>query len=183
MILFGRLRMLLLRTIAYLVDGFILFILVIAGFQSFLLIIGLHPFIDRHLHSITGNELHLWLFFTIIVPVYVYFVTMFNTRAQATLGMRAVRLQMQTPGRIGIGRAMLRAFIMLIPWEFTHIALSYPKPIWVDNQSQSPLLYIALGITLFYWLFPMLNLRGKGIHDLITGTIIIQWPMSPDKKL
>lgn len=183
MILFGRLRMLLLRTIAYLVDCFILFILVIAGFQSFLLIIGLHPFIERHLHSITGNELHLWLFFTITVPVYVYFVTLFNTRAQATLGMRAVRLQIKALGRIGIGRAMLRALIMLIPWELTHIALCYPKPIWIDNQLQSPLLHAAIGLTALYWLFPMLNLRGKSVHDWFTGTIIIQWPIHTDKKL
>lgn len=171
-----------LRTIAYLVDGFILFILVIAGFQSFLLILGLHPFIGRHLHSITGNELHLWLFFTIIVPVYMYFVTMFNTHAQATLGMRAARLQIQTPGRIGLGKAMLRAFVMLIPWEVTHIALCYPKPIWIDNQAQSLIWYVAIGITTVYWLFPLLNLNEKSVHDWITGTKITQWHIPIAKK-
>ncbi|WP_295773263.1 RDD family protein [uncultured Mucilaginibacter sp.] len=182
MILFGRVRMLLLRTIAYLIDSFILFILVIAGFQSFLLITGLHPFIGRHLYSISGNELHIWLFASIIIPVYMYFVTMFNTRAQATLGMRAARLQINTPGRIGIGGAMLRALIMLVPWELTHIALSYPKPFWVHHHLQSPLLYIALSLTCLYWLLPLLNLHGKSIHDFITGTIIIRWHMPSIKK-
>ncbi|MDT3402497.1 RDD family protein [Mucilaginibacter terrae] len=182
MILFGRLRMLLLRTIAYLVDSFILFILVIAGFQCFLLILGLHPFIGRHLYSITGNELHLWLFFSVTIPVYMYYVTMFNTRAQATLGMRAVRLQIQTPGRMGLGKAMLRASVMLIPWEATHVAMCYPKPIWIDNQLQSPLFYTALGLTALYWLLPLLNLNEKSAHDWITGTNVIQWQVPTSKK-
>lgn len=175
MTLFGRLRMLLLRTIAYLIDSFILFILVICGFQILLLFTGLHPFMGRAIDGIGANELHMWVFTTVTIPIFFYFVTMFNTRAQATLGMRAVKLRIKSQERVGIGKAMLRALVLLIPWELTHIALFYPTPIFNNPHILSPLLFVSGAVTLFYWTFPLLNKGGRGVHDWAAATNIAKW--------
>ena len=70
----------------------------------------------------TGAQLHLWVFATASVPFWLYFALTQSSARQATLGMRLFKLKVTGVNgvRLGLGQALLRSAVLLIPFELNH---------------------------------------------------------------
>jgi uncharacterized RDD family membrane protein YckC len=166
------------RVGAYLVDGALLFAGVVLT-QALLYATGLHPFraeIEAGLWP-GGWRLHLWVFLSTSLPFWVYYATLHSSPWQATLGKRLLRLRVVTVsgGRLGLGRALLRAVVMLIPFEVNHLVILRLAP--VDGSAPGGDFYLGLalvyGLLALYLAVMLLNPQRRGVHDLIAGSRVL----------
>jgi len=138
------------RLIAYIVDGFLIAILVIVAFIVLipLLVVGS----NTQSNAVLGTSVFLYLLVPILISV-VYF-PFFWARSGQTPGMRIFRLRVVRDadgGKIGGGTAILR-------W----IGLAF-----IDS--------IVFGIPLgLIWI--LVDQRRRAWHDLIAGTCVIEQP-------
>lgn len=166
---------------AYLVDVTLLFI-VYGLTQTFLLT----PL--RNLWSTDWMRSGLWLeayvLVTVSFPVWLYFALSESSAWQATLGKRLLGLRVTglAGQHLSFGQALLRTVIKLLPWEFTHLIVTLPTPMWTDPQAgaDDPVMglryalfsgvYILLGVYLVtIWVTP----RKQSVHDLVAQTLVI----------
>jgi uncharacterized RDD family membrane protein YckC len=169
-------NLLLPRLIAYAIDCVILFIGLI-GLQA--LLIPLNPILamQRGGEVFSGTQLQLWVFATATVPFLLYFGLMVSSRRQATIGMRALRLKVETEsgGRPGVGQSLLRSAVLLLPFEINHALMFHFAP-----SGGPPPLAFWLG-TGFVWILILLYVvsvlispRGQSIHDRIARTVVVR---------
>lgn len=160
------------RICAYLVDYGLLFGVLIA-LQLLLYRVG-RGFPYSLLQ--TGMQIELWVWSSISLPAWLYFALSESSPRQATFGKRLLGLRVTTlqGNRIGLGRALLRTVIKLLPWELTHLSLMLPVPLWWDPQ---PTLrpgivgvYALMGV---YLVTLLLNPRRQSVHDLVARTVVV----------
>ncbi len=125
----------------------------------------------------TGFQIELWVLFSISLPTWLYFTLSEQSRRQATLGKQFFHLQVARASgkRIGLGRALLRTVIKLLPWELTHMTLLVPLPIWWDASPGFPagliVVYLLIGI---YLAALFMTRRRQSIHDLLLDTVVVK---------
>jgi len=114
------------RASAYVIDSVILFAGVLMT-QGLIYSAGLNPTASRIANgeTVTGWQLHLWVFLSVSTPFWLYFALLQSSAWQATVGQRLLGLQVAdlTGNRLSFGRALLRAIVMLIPFEVNHAVL------------------------------------------------------------
>ena len=161
------------RVAAYLVDYAILFTALISV-QAGIVALG-RGFPYRLLQW--GWQIELWVLLSISLPSWLYFSLTESSARQATLGKRLLGLQVMTVNgeRLTFWQALLRTLIKLIPWEFTHLTLLVPTPLWWDaSPTLRPglaIVYILLGA---YLVTMLLNPRRQSIHDLIVRSVVVR---------
>lgn len=171
------LRYLTRRLTAYLIDSLVLFVGVLVT-QGIIYALGLNPIANRLAlgESFAGWQLHLWVFATVSVPFWIYYASLHSSVWQATLGKRLMGLRaMTTMGeRIRFPRALLRAIVMLIPFEWNHVVImqlapqgpSTPTPLfWMGYALTWVLIVLYLGLLFF-------NLHRQSVHDVATQTYV-----------
>lgn len=161
------------RFVSIIIDYF-----VIVGYTLLLLICSL----ILYLIFFNGNipKLNEWQgnavsFFTLLLPVFLYFVLTENSSKHATIGKRKVGLFVASvKGTLSLGQVLGRNFFKLLPWQIAHMAMFHV----LGNDSQ-PTSYFYLCLV-FVYLFPIVNLGcmiwrkdRRALHDLIVGAIVI----------
>lgn len=166
------------RVLAYFVDILVAFVAA-AALQALLL--PLNPLLSDA--SVSGAGLHAWATLTVTIPLILYFGAFWASRAAASPGMLLLRLRVGADDgqRVPMTRALLRALVLLVPFELNHAVLSYPTPIWADPspsfRSGFVVVYALLGT---YLLATMRTPRRQGPHDLVARTVVIQrWLYAP----
>lgn len=171
----ASLRYLARRLAAYLVDALVLFVGILAV-QGLIYALRLNPIANRLAagQTIAGWQLHLWVLATVSVPFWIYYAGFHSSARQATPGKRllGLRVTTMTGERLAFGRALGRAFLMLIPFEWNHVVLfqftspagAPPPPMfWLGYTLTWVLIVIYLGLPLFH---P----RRQSMHDVLVRT-------------
>lgn len=162
------------RAAAYVVDC----LLLLAGllvWQALLYVVNPIMALIRSGQQPTGTQLHLWVFATASLPFWLYFAWTQSSVRQATLGMRLFKLKVTNlnGGRLGIGQALLRSAIMLIPFELNHAVLFHMMPpngvpttaFWVG--------YIGVWVAMAVYVAAiMITSRRQSVHDLVAHTVV-----------
>jgi uncharacterized RDD family membrane protein YckC len=156
-----RLRLFIRRAGAYLLDVLVL-AAVLLPVQGLIWILGLNP--------LAGDPrpwpLHLWVFAGVSLPSLLYFAAAVAVWGR-TLGQRLLRLRVlraDGEGRPGFGPALLRAAVLLAPWELIHAAIFHR---W------------GWGFLLAWAGWALLigsvvrQVEGRGLHDLAGGARVV----------
>ena len=124
-----------------------------------------------------GWQLHLWVSATTTVPFVLYFAATIASRQQATVAMRLFRLRVTDLDgrRIAFGRAVLRAAILLVPFELNHTVMFELSA--GPGKDAGPIVLVGIAVV---WIVIALYLataaappRGQSIHDRIAGTVVV----------
>jgi uncharacterized RDD family membrane protein YckC len=125
----------------------------------------------------SGWRSHLWVYVSVSIPILIYFALSFSSRWQATIGMRLLGIHVAGMGGepIGLGRALLRSLVMLIPFELNHVVMFYPRPIWGDPKPGFRFGFVVVSLLMVIYLGSMLiTTHHQSIHDLAAGTIVVR---------
>jgi uncharacterized RDD family membrane protein YckC len=124
-----------------------------------------------------GPAYEAWFLLTFSLPLWLYFTILESSARQATPGKRILKLKVVdlSGERIRAPRAFLRTILKLLPWELAFVAVLLPEPIFLDPSVVARpalfLLYFLLGL---YMLAMILSPRKRGIHDLLSGTLVMR---------
>jgi uncharacterized RDD family membrane protein YckC len=165
------------RLFAYAADILLLFLFVVTS-QGLLLLTGIHPYREAFSGGAQPGPaaLHLWVLASTTLPFAAYFAISFAGRRGATLGQRLTRLQVRDRGgeRLGGGRAVLRALVLLLPFEVNHAVMFHAGP-WRDGSEAVffaglVLVWLLCGL---YVALPLLRRDRRSLHDLACGSAVL----------
>lgn len=151
--------------------------------MSFVALVGIQVmlFPINPLLGATGptNELllHAWVTLTVTIPLLLFFGISWASNASATPGMRIMGLRVRTTTGPAVtrGRALLRALVLLIPFELNHVVMFYPHPIWDDATPGFRIGFIAVYfVLLVYLVTAFATARRQGPHDFVAKTIVVR---------
>ena len=96
--------------------------------------------------------------------------------AGGKVGKRLLGLRVATAdgGRVGVGRALLRAAVKFLPFEVGHLAFALPTPVWRapgEFRAGFLMVWLLLGLSL---LAIVRTERRQSVHDLAAGTVVIR---------
>lgn len=159
---------------AYLVDCLILFVGVLVS-QGAILALGANPLAAPAAagQPVDAAALNAWVFATVTVPCLLYFAGFHASSRGATPGKRwlGLRVTDAVGGRIGLGRASIRAAVTLLPFEWNHVALFYLIP---QSGEPSPLAWGGIVLTwvlvLGYTLSVLFDRLGRSPADWVADT-------------
>ena len=126
--------------------------------------------------SATGWQLHLWVYASVSLPILLYFALCTGSKWQATVGMRllGIKVTSLSGAPIGIGHAVWRSLVMLIPFEVNHVVMFYPTPIWSDPKPGFRYGFIATSVLMIVYLASvLLTEHHQSIHDLAASTVVV----------
>lgn len=163
------------RILAYLLDGFVLFLLILVV-QGVIIQVGLNPIVSLMEQGATpaGWQLHLWVFAGVSLPLWAYYTLTQSSAYQATWAMRWLKLQTVSLNGQPITRpqALLRSVVMLLPFEINHTALFATIP--------DPAGYITIALITLTWLMiggnvlmALLTQKQQTFHDWVAGTTVM----------
>jgi uncharacterized RDD family membrane protein YckC len=164
------------RIAAYCLDCSLLFICFVP-WQAALYFVNPIIAIIRSGQQPTANELHAWVFATITVPAFLYFGLMLRSSRQATVGMRLFKLRVEDKngGMIGLGQALLRSVVMLIPFELNHTFMFHLGPRGGPPSVGFLVGIVAVWAVIAVYIASMLwTQRHQSVHDLVAGTVVYQ---------
>jgi uncharacterized RDD family membrane protein YckC len=153
------------RAAAYLVDILLLFAILAPAGQLLLWLFGAAP-------PQTGPAIARVILWNFSAPAWLYFFIGDWSASGATLGKRLLKIQVTGTGgkRLGVGRALARTVIKLLPWELVHLSafalsadLSQFSPTQIIGVSAANLLTVVyLGVAV--------ATRGRrSVHDYVAG--------------
>jgi uncharacterized RDD family membrane protein YckC len=162
------LRLLIRRAAAYVVDIVLLFLILFPVGQLLRFAIGWKP------ASPTGLEVWLASAVNISLPTWIYFILSDSSARGATVGKRlfGLRVARVSDGSIGMGRALGRNAVKLLPWETTHLsafAFSAEPGVSLDF-GQLIGLTIANVLIVVYLVVALCSGGRRSVHDYIAGT-------------
>ena len=123
-----------------------------------------------------GVPLEIYTLLTISLPTWLYFAWSEQSRRQATIGKRVLRLIVTDIGgnRIGFGRAMVRTVIKLLPWEISHLTVNLPTSIMYEPNPRFRFGFVVVfALLVLYPALILLTRRRQSLHDLIAKTIVL----------
>ena len=123
------------RSIAYLIDSLIVFVVFVLVTQTFFFVPVRHWIIGSEDWFRSGWNTEVYTLLTISLPVWLYFALFEISAWQATPGKRLLRLKtldITTRNRISFPQAVVRTLLKLLPWEIAHLTNNLPTPMWYD---------------------------------------------------
>lgn len=162
------------RLAAYLIDAGLLFAGVVAT-QALVYGLGLHPFRSALAAGVwpDGRSLHLWVFLSASLPFWLYYAGFQSSAWQATPGQRWLGLRVTdlAGGRLGFGRALVRAIATLIPFEVNHFVLLQLTPAAPAFAGGLALVY---GLLAVYLGALFANARRQSVPDWLVASQVIR---------
>ncbi len=164
------------RSIAYFLDCFICYSLVMLLIQWALLsnlrgAIGLTDEWFEH-----SWNLQLYVLLTISLPVWLYFTYFDSKKTVGTFGKRIMKLSVTDTQseRIGLKKSFIRTLLKLSPWEIAHIGVIFPTPLYFAENADVRVVTI-LGILLFgiYMVSILISPDGRSVYDKLLETKVI----------
>lgn len=138
----------------------------------------------------------VYTFFTVSLPILLYFAGYESSGKQATIGMQwlGLRVTDEDGQKIGLPRAILRNLIKLLPFEVARLAVALPANPFVhpltgeltmpSGPELHPWLVIGLLLAIvllgLYLLMLLLDGDGRAPHDRLSRTYVLRRDGSPD---
>ena len=127
-----------------------------------------------------GPRLEAYVLATVSLPVWIYFVVQESGPRRATVGKRALGLQVAATAidddRVTRGQAILRTLVKLLPLELIHVTLLLPTPAFVTPPEEvvtRPGFVMSTMLVGSWLITAMLTKRGQAPHDLIARTRVV----------
>lgn len=164
------------RSIAYLIDCFVIFLFALILFGVSSGINSIWPFY-HYLESSYALR-HLVSFSTLTLPALVYFIGMERSRNRASLGKIAMKLSVQHIEREvpKVKNLVIRNSIKLLPWEIAHVTYLLNPEFFLTGQISNPGIIIGLsisyGLIFIYTGMVFLRANGRSLHDLLCNTYV-----------
>ena len=121
----------------------------------------------------TSQEIYATLLLNFSIPAWTYFAWSDQSKGGATLGKRLLRLRATTTAgkRIGMGRALGRTAVKMIPWEMAHLSAFLLAPAlgtigtvsWMGLGLAYALIFTYLGTA--WW-----TAGHRSVHDFAAAT-------------
>ena len=165
------------RSIAYLVDCAIAF-----AFFALTQLLVFRPLrealgLDEQWFR-SGINTELYTLLTVSLPIWLYFAICEQSRWQATVGKRLMKVKVssatsQKPIRFSV--SLLRTVVKLLPWEIAHLSNNLPEPLWYSAQPGFRLGFALVGVLMgLYMAMVTLTKKRQGLHDLLTRTVVLK---------
>ena len=122
-------------------------------------------------------QMHLWVYASVSLPILLYFALCISSKWQSTVGMHffGIKVSGLSGEPIGIGSAVWRSLVMLIPFEVNHVVMFYPAPIWSDPKPGFRYGFIATSVLMIVYLASvLLTEHHQSIHDLAARTVVVR---------
>lgn len=110
-------------------------------------------------------------FFTLTLPVILYFILFEAGGRHATVGKRIMKIEV-TGERLTVGKIILRNSVKFLPWEFAHAGI-----LWINyiHTPETPLwiwfLLIAPQLVVASYIMTAIATKGsRSLYDMIAGT-------------
>ncbi len=123
---------------------------------------------------------HLVGFFTLTLPIVMYFALMEGTPRQASWGKRRLGLRVvaRRGGAASMGQRLLRNAVKFLPWEMVHTHM-HLNPGFMMTGETSPAgwmlgIYVPCGLALLYVLQVFAAKNGRTIYETWSGTATIR---------
>lgn len=163
------------RTLAYLIDCFIAFAIVMLIIQWGILsnirdAIGIT---DTWFQS--SINMQLYVLTTISIPVWIYFAYFDSEKSKGTFGKRIFKLVVKDSKnqKISFGKSLFRTILKLLPWEIAHIGIIFPTPLYYEEEPAIRILsYIGLFLFAIYVISIWTDSRKRTIYDKVIGTFV-----------
>lgn len=166
--------------------AFVLDFLIIGGYILILFAVGVS------VKAVTGKisflespiTMNILAFFSLVLPVVLYFTLQERSSQQATWGKRCVKIKVVNAqgGRMYLWQSGLRSAIKFIPWQLAHTCVIY---IWFGNQS--PIFLIgalaAQGLVISYMICQWISKRHQAPYDWLAGAFVVTVPTENEKGL
>jgi len=126
----------------------------------------------------SGLLLELYTLLTISFPAWAYCILAEQSKHQATLGKRLVKLQVADAthnGRASTRQAVLRTVVKLLPWELAHLTVNLPRPLYFFPPQNGEVrfgFWIVAELMTLYVACVALTRRRQGVHDVLANTIV-----------
>lgn len=164
------------RVLAYFVDVFIVYSAVMLLLQSLLLTPVRNALGWDWKWFEDPTHMYLYVLLSISLPGWLYFIGLDGYRGRNTFGKRLFKLQLRRPNgkTLGWQQVPARVFLKLLPWELAHIGMTFPEPMFAQEQPQfNPLLFVSMGLPLFYLGTLWFSQKGQTVYDRLIGTAVI----------
>lgn len=162
------------RLFAYWIDITLLYV-VLVGLQ-----LGFASLTDGVVADWLGDRLFLlwvWIFLTISLPIWLYFILFESGPRQATLGKSLLGLQVtdMAGNRLKRQRATLRTASKLAFFEIGHLTLLYPTPLFDDPEPSFRVgIIVVMALMVIYFVVALVTSRHQSLHDLVAKTLVVQ---------
>lgn len=171
--------MLLKRVLAFLIDYLI--VVAYAGLL-FLVVYLLNPGIitqtEPFAESINPLRSQLIGFFTLTLPVFLYFFLTENNSRHATIGKRIFKIEIASypASALTTRKIFIRNLLKFLPWEIAHTGVHW-LVYYNQNGAETPVgVYIILTIPqliMILYFFSIVFSRGhRSIYDSVAGTTV-----------
>ena len=172
-----KMKYLIKRTIAYLIDCIICYSAIMLIIQ-WAILSNLREYFGLTIEWFRNSiNMELYVLLSISFPVWFYFVYFDSNKANGTVGKKIMKLSVLSieEDKILISKSLKRTFLKLLPWELAHLGVIFPTPLYFEEQGNIRLLTI-IGISLFaiYVMSILIGAKGQSIYDKLLKTIVIE---------
>lgn len=170
--------MLLRRIWAYCLDCLLAFTAIMLLLQGAILS-PIRPFfgIETSWFQDSGN-LALYVWTTISLPIWLYFILFESSSWQGTPGKRWLGLRvgkLPDAKRLTLWEALLRTGCKLLPWELAHLGVIFPTPMYFEeNPSTRAFTWIGLGLMMLYVGSLVVRSPRRCLYDYVLGTAVVR---------
>lgn len=162
------------RFVAYFIDMTLLMIAVQSVQWGLFILTDGFPFNQLALSN-SGILIYGWVFLTVSIPIWLYFILQERSVHHATIGKRIMGLvvESQNGEPANLGQIISRTVIKLLSWEIFHLTFMFPTPL-VNDPSAGFRIGFVVGylILILYVLVLIQTPLYQSVHDLIARTVV-----------
>lgn len=123
----------------------------------------------------TGPAIWLTILWNFSLPSWLYFLLSDRSKKGKTIGKRLFKLSVKTrtSERLGLGRALARTALKLLPWEIVHFsAFALSKELGTFTLLQHIGLATGNALAFAFFIAAVITRGKRSIHDIALGTEI-----------
>ena len=124
----------------------------------------------------SGWLIYGWIFLTVSLPIWLYFILSERSRRQATLGKRLMGLTVVSDDgeKPHLQQVVGRTILKLVPWELFHLTFMLPVPLLNDPTAAfRPGFLFGFVVIALYLLVLVQTPQRQSIHDLSARTYVV----------
>jgi uncharacterized RDD family membrane protein YckC len=118
-----------------------------------------------------------WIFLTISLPMWLYFILNESGPRQASLGKSLLGLKVTDleGSRLTVTTAAWRTVCKLAFFEIGHLSFLFPTPLFDEPDPSFRVgIVILIALMLSYFVVTLITPRHQSIHDLIVKTLVVR---------
>jgi uncharacterized RDD family membrane protein YckC len=164
------------RLLAYWIDITLLYASLLAfqfGFTTLTNGVVANWLVARHNGFLTFG----WIFLTISLPMWLYFILNESAPHQASLGKFLLGLKVTdlAGNRLKVATATWRTVCKLAFFEIGHLSFLFPTPLFEEPEPPFRVGFVILmALMVVYFVLTLITPRRQSLHDLVVKTLVVR---------